>query len=387
MWYFGSPRIVFGEGALEALDELQGRRALIVTDTTLVGLGLVDRVKAHLEKAGLEIEVFDAVEPDPSLETAHAGAAKALACEPDWIVGLGGGSAMDTAKAVWVLYERPDLEPAAINPFIRLGLGSKARLITIPTTSGTGSEVTTAIVLTDKAEQRKVNLINREIMADMALVDPDLVMGMPARLTAETGLDALTHAIEGYTCTWHNDMADGLCLHACKLIWTYLPRACADGTDREAREKMHNAAALAGLGFGNSLVSLAHAMGHALGATFHVSHGRAVGLFLPYTVEFMSAQDPERFAELAAMIGCTQETPAARARTLASQIRDLCRKIDVPTTIAHLGIERTQFVTHLDELVEKGFNDGSILTAVRCPSFDELRRLFVYAYDGKRVDF
>ena len=205
MWYFVSPQIVFGEGALDALDDVQGARALLVTDNVLVGLGLVDTVTAHLDKAGIAWRVFDAVEPDPSTETALAGAQIALEYTPDWIIAVGGGSVMDAAKAIWVLYERPDLEPADINPMVDLNLRRKARLITIPTTSGTGSEVTWAIVLTDTAEQRKMSLGNRENTADLAIVDPVMATGMPPRLTADTGLDALTHAIEGYTCTWHTE--------------------------------------------------------------------------------------------------------------------------------------------------------------------------------------
>jgi alcohol dehydrogenase class IV len=387
MWYFVSPQIVFGEGALDALDDVQGARALLVTDTTLVKLGLVDIVTRHLDKAGMAFRVFDAVEPDPSTETALAGARVALEYEPDWIIGLGGGSVMDAAKAIWILYERPDLEPADINPMVDLNLRRKARLITIPTTSGTGSEVTWAIVLTDTAEQRKMSLGNRENTADLAIVDPALVVGMPPRLTADTGLDALTHAIEGYTCTWHTDLTDGLCLDAAKKIFTYLPRAIADGSDAEARERLHNAATAAGLGFGNSLASMAHATGHALGAVFHVPHGRAVSLLLPYTIEYMAAEAPERFAEVAHFIGCGCDDVGEAALSLAAEIRRLCDAVDSPTSIAELGIDREMFVAHIDDLMERAFNDASMMTAARSPDYEELQRLFEYAYDGKPIDF
>jgi len=387
MWYFVSPQIVFGEGALDALDDVQGTRALLVTDTTLIKLGLVDTVAAHLDKAGIAYRVFDAVEPDPSTETALAGARLALEYEPDWIIGLGGGSVMDAAKAIWILYERPDLEPEDINPMVDLHLRRKARLITIPTTSGTGSEVTWAIVLTDTAEQRKMSLGNRENTADLAIVDPVLVMGMPPRLTADTGLDALTHAIEGYTCTWHTDLTDGLCLDAAKKIFTYLPRAVADGSDAEARARLHNAATAAGLGFGNSLASMAHATGHALGAVFHVPHGRAVSLLLPYTIEYMAAEAPERFAEVAHFIGCGCDDAGEAALRLAAEIRRLCDTVGSPTSIAELGIDRETFITHIDVLMERAFNDASMMTAARSPDYEELQRLFEYAYDGKRIDF
>jgi len=387
MWYFVSPQIVFGEGALDALDDVRGARALLVTDTTLVELGLVDTVATHLKKAGLAFRVFDAVEPDPSTETAYAGARMALAYEPDWIIAVGGGSVMDAAKAIWVLYERPDLEPADINPMVDLNLRRKARLITIPTTSGTGSEVTWAIVLTDTAEQRKMSLGNRENTADLAIVDPAMATGMPPRLTADTGLDALTHAIEGYTCTWHTDLTDGLCLDAAKKIFTYLPRAVADGSDAEARERLHNAATAAGLGFGNSLASMAHATGHALGAVFHVPHGRAVSLLLPYTIEYIAAEAPERFAEVAHFVGCGRDDVGEAALSLAAEIRRLCVAIGSPTSIAALGVDRETFIAHIDDLMERAFNDASMMTAARSPDYDELQRLFEYAYDGKVIDF
>jgi len=387
MWYFVSPQVVFGEGALAALEELAGRRALIVSDATLLELGLVERVQAHLARAGFAVQTFAEVEPDPSLPTVLRGKEVAQAFQPDWIIGLGGGSVLDAAKAIWVLYERPDLQPAEITPFTRLNLRQKARLVTIPTTSGTGAEVTWFIVLTDPAEQRKMGLGSRENVADLAIVDPALAAAMPPRLTAETALDALTHAVEGYTCSWHNDLTDGLCLNAARLIFTYLPRAVADGSDMEAREHLHNAATAAGLGFGNAMASLAHALGHALGALLHVPHGRAVGLFLPYTVEFAAAEAPERFAEMAAFVGCSQERGAAGARALAGCIRDLCGRVGLPTSLAQAGIDRQALEEHLERLVDGAFSDTQIITAVRAPSYDDVRRLFLYAYEGQAVDF
>jgi alcohol dehydrogenase class IV len=387
MWYFVSPQVIFGEGALDALDELEGQRVLVVTDATLVQLGLVDIVKAHLDRAGIDMHIFDAVEPDPSVRTVRQGAQVAQEYGPDWILGLGGGSPMDAAKAIWVLYERPDLEPAEINPFVPLGLRQKARLITIPTTSGTGAEVTWAIVLTDTEEQRKMGLGNRENAADIAIVDPAMAAGMPPRLTADTGLDALTHAVEGYTCTWHTDVTDGLCVGAARLILRYLPRAMADGSDRIARERMANAATCAGLGFGNALASIAHAMGHVLGAVFHVPHGRAVAIFLPYTVEFAAREAPERFADMAALLGCSQAGGEGAAVALAGCIRDLCREVGNPTSVAEAGIERAAYEAQLDKLIDDAFNDTQIVAAARAPAYDELRQLFLYAYEGRPVDF
>jgi alcohol dehydrogenase class IV len=387
MWFFISPHIVYGEGALDYLDELEGRRALVVTDATMVRLGLVDRVRSHLDLAGIEVHVFAEVEPEPSVQTVLAGAAVAREVEPDWIIGLGGGSPMDAAKAIWVLYERPDIEPAEISPLIDLGLRRKARMIAIPTTSGTGSEATWGIVLTDTEEQRKMGLGNRENAPDIAIVDPEMAAGMPPGLTADTGLDALTHAVEGYTCTWHTDLTDGLCLTAARLVFEYLPRAVADGADMEARERMHNAATCGGLGFGNAMASMAHAMGHALGAAFHVPHGRAVALYLPCAIEFAAREAPERFAELAGYLGCSDVGGEKAARALAQRVRELCRRVGNPTSVAEDGVKREDYEAQLGNLVDNAINDTQMLTAVRAPDYDELRRLFLYAYEGRPVDF
>ena len=386
MWFFNSPEIVFGEDALGYLDEIEGRRALIVTDENMVRLGFVDRVIGHLEKAGIETRVFAEVEPDPSLETVKRGAQAALAYEPDWIVGLGGGSAMDAAKAVWVLYERPDLEPDAISPAEMLGLRKKARLIAIPTTSGTGAEATWAIVLTDTEGRRKLGLGSRENVADIAIVDPIFVAELPPQITADTGMDALTHAIEGYTCTWRNDFSDGLCLKAIELVFDYLPRAYATG-DREAREKMHNAATIAGLGFGNALAALAHSMGHSLGGVFHVPHGRAVGLFLPYTIEFVVRGGGTRYAEIARFLGLAAESEEEGAASLASAIRGLLERLGQPTTVGELGISPDEFERELPKLVENAENDSCTVTSTRFPGTEEFERLYRYAYEGRVVDF
>lgn len=387
MWHFVSPEIVFGEGALDALDELQGEHALIVTDANLVELGLVDRVIQHLDRAGVKVHVFEGVEPEPSVETVRHGVEVSGEWEPDWIVGVGGGSPMDAAKAIWVLYERPDLCAAEINPFVNLGLRQRARLITIPTTSGTGAEVTWGIVLTDTAEQRKMGLGNPENVADMAIVDPVMAAGMPPQLTAHTGLDALTHAVEGYTCTWHTDLTDGLCLKAARDVFRYLPDAVKNGADMEARERMHNAATCAGLGFGNAMASVAHAMGHALGAAFHVPHGCAVGLFLPYTIEFAACESPERFADLARLLGYSQGKGEEAARTLAERVRSLACEIGSPCSVAELEIERRSYEAAVETMMNHAFNDTQMVTAVRSPTYDELGQLFARAYDGNVVDF
>lgn len=389
MWFFKSPEIVFGEEALGYLERLEGKRALIVTDHVVAGLGCVARVQQVLEAAGLEVSVFDQVEPDPSLETVRAGAAAMMAFEPDWVVGLGGGSSMDAAKAMWILYERPDMDPEGINPIEILHLRRKARLIAIPTTSGTGSEATWAVVLTNTAERRKLGLGSREALPDIAIVDPSFVECMPPGLTADTGMDALTHAFEGYTCVYRNEFADGPCLVAARLVFDYLRRAHRDGNDLEARRKMHYAATIAGVGFGNSMASLAHGLGHSLGAVFHVPHGRAVSLFLPYVIEYCVRGEAgtTAYAGLARFLGlpCSDERQAAAA--LAEAVRRLQHDLGQPTRLAECGIERRDLEKELGLLVSNTGNDSSTVTSTRIPDDVEARRLYEYAYDGRTIDF
>ena len=391
MWFFKSPEIVYGEDALSYLDELPGSRAFIVTDPVLHSLGFTERIAYHLRKAGMEVGYFAEVEPEPSLQTVRRGAEQLRAFAPDWIVGLGGGSAMDAAKAMWVLYERPDIEPDAIAPFLFLGLGRRARLLAIPTTAGTGAEATGALVLTDLSDGRKVSVISRETVPTLAVVDPSLTRELPQRITADTGLDVLVHAVEGYTCTFRNDFSDGLCLKALQLVFQYLPRAYADPHDMEAREHMANAATIAGLGFGNSLAGLAHAMGHAFGATFKIPHGRTVALFLPYVMEFTAALPAEvtRYPDLAHALRLPEANADAATATAAviATIRDLERRLEQPLSVAAMGIARERYEAALDQMCVFAEGDGTITVNARIPERPELIRLFQYAYEGRRVDF
>ncbi len=388
MWFFNSPEIVYGAGALSYLEELEGRRAFIVTDPTIARLGFPEQVQLRLEKAGIESTVFAEVEPEPSLETVRRGAQAMAAFAPDWIIGLGGGSSMDAAKAMWILYERPDIAPDAISPLERLGLRKKARLICIPTTAGTGSEVTWAIVLTDRAEGRKLGLGTREVVPDLAIVDPEFTMHLPRDITAATGMDVLTHAVEGFSSTWANDFTDGLCLQATRMVFEYLPRATARGAeDLEAREKMANAAAIAGLGFGNSMAALAHAMGHSAGALFHIHHGRVVGLFLPYTIEYTANGDVGRYRDLARVLDLPAADERTAAMSLARAVRDLARRLGEPLSLQEAGVSQQVFEDNLDRLCDFAEADPTIVTARRVPTRDELARLFQYAYRGQPVDF
>jgi len=388
MWYFVAPRVVFGQDALSYLAELSGKSAFIVTDKNISSLGLVDKVKEQLSLAGIQSTIFDEVESDPSLQTVQNGVAAMNQCGPDLVVAVGGGSVMDAAKAMRVQYERPDIRPEEINPFISdLGLGARCKLVCVATTSGTGAEATFAIVLTDTADQRKLSLINREVMPDIAIVDPEMARAMPPQITADTGMDVLTHAVEGFTCGWKNDFTDGLCIKAIQLAFQYLPRAVNDGNDMEARERMHNAACIAGIGFINALSSMAHAAGHSLGALFHIPHGRAVGLFLPYTIEFIGEAREALWAEIAYALKLQVSERRRAAAVLAQAIRGLAREINQPLSIKETGIPLDAFSKVMEKLVDNVMADGSLIVSARIPSVAETERFFGYVYEGKTIDF
>jgi len=389
MWFFKCPEFFFGEDALSQLEMLPGKRAFIVTDANIAKLGFADLVQQTLASADIDSQLFAEVEPDPSLQTVQRGAKAMLNYKPDWIIGLGGGSSMDAAKAMWILYERPDIEPEAISPMEDLGLRQKARLICIPTTAGTGSESNYGIVLTDTDEQRKLTLGSREVTPDIAIVDPVFTKNLPAFITADTGIDVLSHAIEAYSCSWANDFTDGLCLQAARMVFNFLPRAVANGpNDEEAREKMANAASIAGMTLGNSQVALAHALGHSAGALFKtIPHGRITAIFLPYTIEFVANGGVGRYADLVAMIGQSASDEAEAAYKLAATTRDLMQQVNLPTSLQEAGISAAELEAQMETLCEHVLIDTNTLMSRRIPELDEVEKLFQYAFDGRSIDF
>jgi alcohol dehydrogenase class IV len=388
MWTFTSPRsIVFGEGALAYLKEVEGKRAFIVTDKVIVKLGFVDKVASFLKEAGMEVEVFSEVEPEPSIETMVKGAELAKKYGPDWFVGLGGGSCMDAAKAIWVLYERPDLEVGAISPLEKLGLRKKARLICIPTTSGTGSEATWATIITDAKEQRKMELTSREAVADIAILDPEIPQSMPPSLVAGTGMDVLTHAIEAYVNQWRNDFSDALAIKAVQMVFNYLPRAYKNHEDKEAKEKMHNAATMAGLAFSNSQIGIVHATGHSFGALFKIPHGRTVSVFLPYGIEFSAKEAKERYAEIARAIGIETKTSEEAVKKLVEKVKRLMKELNEPTSIKEMGISWKNYEAKLDDLTNRAMMSSGSIMNPRVPEMEELRKLFICAFNGEKVNF
>jgi alcohol dehydrogenase class IV len=388
MWYFHSPKIAFGEESLAALEELDSQRAFIVTDKIVSGLGFVDKVLECLGRVGCESGVFDQVEPDPSLEIVRSCATEMTAFGPDLVIGLGGGSCMDAAKAAWFLYERPDVDLSAVNPFEYFGLHSKACFVTIPTTAGSGAEVTGGAVITDQVARRKMEVPTYELVPDLAIVDPEFTLKTPPWLTAESGIDALVHAIEGYTSSFANDFSDGLCLHAVRMIFAFLPRAYKNGeNDIQARRKMANAATIAGLGVGASHIALAHALAHALGMIFHVSHSRGSGLFLPYAIEFNAHSESSRYLDLARLLDLEAADQAQAAGEVARVIRELMKSVDLPVSLKEAGIDADDFETHLEELCDRVETDSALATCTRFPYREDIRRLLMAAFDGRKVDF
>lgn len=388
MWFFDSPRVIFGEDALRWLEQLKGERAFIVTDNTIAKLGYLDTVQKHFSMANIACRAFTDVEPDPCLETVKMCANEIRTFNPDFVVGLGGGSCIDTAKGSWFLYERPDIELETVNPMEDYNLRAKARLIAIPTTAGSGAEATAGAVILDCLMERKLEIANFEILPDWAIVDPSFSGQMPAQLTADVGIDVLSHAVEAFSCSWPNDYSDALSMQAAKIVFEYLPSAVINGSaDKVAREKISNAATLAGLAINASHIALAHAMGHSSGVVFHMPHGRATGLCLPYTIEFTSCGGVGRYLELAQHLGIDAEDENKAGMKLANAIRRLLNEINQPDCFMAAGISKNTFEDNLDALCDHAQMDSSIATTRRIPSLQELQQLFEFAYSGQVVNF
>jgi alcohol dehydrogenase class IV len=396
MSYFLSPKkILFGKGMLRRLGaELEGRgsRAVLITDKNMVKMSgeLVEAVKS----AGYDVKVWDGAEPEPSQTGAIEASRVIQEFSPQLVIGFGGGSVLDTAKAAWVLSENAGIAPdeiTTVNIKTKLNWQKKARLMTVPTTSGTGSDVTWAIVLTDTADHRKIGFANNEIVPDITLLVPEFTSGMPKALTASTGLDVLGHALDGYTARQQNDFSDGLCLQAMKLAFDWLPKACQDGDDLAARERMQNAATIAGLGFGNSNTSLCHALAHALGATFGIPHGRAVGIVLPYSLEYISSTPPlenapdpvARLSSAARFAGVEAKSDQEAVTKLIQKLRELAREIGEPLSLKEAGITEKQMNDNIDTLVLNASKDVNMYSSP-CECQDEkLRQLLQEIWAGK----
>lgn len=407
-WFKVPPKIYFEKHATQYLAKMPNiSRAFIVTDPGMVKLGYVDKVLYYLRKRPdyVHCEIFSEVEPDPSIETVMKGADMMHAFQPDVIIALGGGSAMDAAKAMWLFYEHPNTDFNGLKQkfldirkrvFKYPKLGQKAQFVAIPTTSGTGSEVTSFAVITDKKNNVKYPLADYELTPDVAIVDPQFVMTMPKHITADTGMDVLTHAIEAYVSNMANDYTDGLALKAIQLVFEYLPRAYKNGNDEVAREKMHNASTIAGMAFANAFLGINHSLAHKLGAEFHIPHGRANTILMPHVIRY-NAQKPkkftafpkyehfvadERYAQIARLLGLPARTTEEGVESLVQAIIKLAKELDMPLSIAATGVKKEEFESKVEQLAELAFEDQCTTANPKLPLVSDLADIYRQAYKG-----
>ena len=414
-WYKVPQKIYFKRGALsQALAELSGKqRAYIITDKTMEQLGHVRSVADVLEGLNIKFRVFSNVLPDPNISNVQEALAIANSWQPDIIIGLGGGSAMDEAKMVWLLYENPDtsFEDIAMRfmdirkrIYAAPPLGKKATMVAIPTTSGTGSEVTPFTIITDEKTGTKYAITDYALTPDMAIIDPEFVLGMPKKLTAWSGLDVLTHAIEAYTSVYSTNFTEGQALEATRLVFKYLEKSYSLGAkDINAREKMHYAATIAGMAFANAFLGLCHSMAHKLGAMYHVPHGLANALLLTYVIEFNATDKPTkqglfpqykypfvkgRYAKIVDFLlhhNNLGDDKDAKVEKLIEMITDLKNRLDIPKSLKEYGIPEKEFLDNLDKLSELAFDDQCTGGNARYPLISEIKDLYLKAYYGEPV--
>lgn len=415
LWFRAPQKVYTKKGCLPvALDELKNvmgkKKAFIVTDSFLFNNGYTKAITDKLDEMGIAHTTFFNVEPDPTLACAKEGAEQMRAFEPDTIIALGGGSAMDAAKIMWVLYEHPEadfMDMAMRFVDIRKRvytfpkMGEKAYFIAIPTSAGTGSEVTPFAVITDEQTGVKYPLADYELMPHMAIIDTDLHMSAPKGLTAASGIDAVTHALEAYASMLATDYTDALSLKALKVIFEYLPRAYDDGqTDVEAREKMANAATMAGMAFANAFLGICHSMAHKLGAFHHLPHGVANALIIDHVMKFNASEVPikmgtfsqydhphtlARYAEVADYLGVKGKTDEEKLENLIKKIDELKAKVGIKKTIAEYGIDEEDFLDKLDDMVEQAFDDQCTGANPRYPLMSEMKQMYLDAYYGKKT--
>jgi alcohol dehydrogenase len=383
---FTIPRFIYwGYGAIENVTAIPAKRAVIVSDPVVAQLGWVDRVKATLEAAGTEVQVFAEVEADPGRATVARGAELMQNFAPEVIVGLGGGSAIDAAKAMWVFYEYPDMTwEAACEIFGMPPLRGKARFIAIASTSGTGTEVGNSAVITDAEAKPAVKrfMCDYELTPDVTIADPELCLTMPPQVTANTGMDVIAHALEAYVCGGANDISDGLAIKALQLTFTWLPIAVRDGSDRVAREKMHNASMLAGMAFNNAGLGINHSLAHQLGSVWGVPHGRANAVVMPNVIAFNAEASAERYAEVAKAIGLDSDGARELVSGLIEKIFELMGQIGMPRSIAELDIPSSSWEASLEVISRNAFADGCTGDNVRQPTLEDMKNLYVRSHEG-----
>nr|HPO26964.1 bifunctional acetaldehyde-CoA/alcohol dehydrogenase [Petrotogaceae bacterium] len=410
LWFKVPPKIYFKYGSVEtSLTELSDRkRAVIVTDKALFDQGYTDHVTQVLEQTGIDFEVFFDVEPDPSISTINKGLALINSFHPDLIIAMGGGSPMDAAKIMWLMYEYPEVkfEGLALR-FMDIRkriytfpvLGKKALMVAIPTTSGTGSEVTPFAVVTDDKTGIKYPIADYALTPDMAIVDPQFVMNLPKKLTAYGGIDAVTHAIEAYVSVFANEFTNGLALEALRLLFKYLPSSYKNGADDpKAREKVHYAATMAGMAFANSFLGVCHSMAHKLGSAFHIPHGLANALLINETIRFNSTDVPfkqtafpqykyplakERYAKIADYLNLGGNTPQEKVENLIKAVQALKDQLDIPNSISGCGVNSDEFYSKLDQMSEHAFDDQCTSANPRYPLISEIKAMYISAFSSK----
>lgn len=414
LWFRMPPKLYFKYGCLPfALKELVGRqRAFIVTDRPLFELGITEKVTEVLDEMGMKYEIFYDVEPDPSLTTVRKGLAAINLFQPDVMIAIGGGSPMDAAKVMWLMYEQPEVDfDGLATRFMDIRkrvyevapLGQKAIMVAIPTTSGTGSEVTPFAVVTDDRTGIKYPLADYALTPNMAIADPELIMDMPRKLTAYGGVDALTHALEAYVSVFASEFTNGLALEAIRLLLKYLPAAYQEGAaNPKAREKVHYAATIAGMAFANAFLGICHSLAHKLGSTFHVPHGLANALLISHVIRYNATDVPFkqaifpqykypnakwRYAQIADYLGLGGETEAEKVERLVAAIEQLKRSLDIPETIKEvLPLEERAFYEQVEQMAEQAFDDQCTGANPRYPLIRDLKELYILAYRGSRID-
>ena len=397
---FTLPRDLYhGKGALENLKTLTGKKAIVVVGGgSMKRNGFLDKAVNYLKEAGMEVQLFENVEPDPSVETVMKGADAMKAFQPDWIVAMGGGSPIDAAKAMWAFYEYPQTSfEDLITPFNFPTLRTKAKFCAIPSTSGTATEVTAFSVITDYSKGIKYPLADFNITPDVAIVDPDLVMSLPKSVTADTGMDVLTHALEAYVSNMASDYTDGLAEKAVELVMNNLEEAYNNGSNKLAREKMHNASTIAGMAFTNAFLGVSHSIAHKIGAEFHLPHGRINAILLPYVVKYNGTKPSkfvsfpkyeyyiadEKYSQLAKKLGLKAQNTEEGVNSLVEKIKELNANLNIPKSFKDAGIDEEEFLAKLDILADRAFEDQCTTANPKEPLISELKEIIEIAFDYK----